>query len=382
MQNKDTTTPQTSPAFVINQSALHHVVTTLDYLREQSGCKVLYSIKALPLMAVLQWLKPHVDGFSVSSLFEAKIAREALDNHQSVHLATPGIRAEEITELTQLCSHISYNSISQQQRFKPHYKHDFSGGLRINPQLSFASDKRFDPCRLHSKLGISLNRINRQNFADISGLHIHTVFSQNDYAPLLQTVEKLRQQLGKYFYRLKWLNLGGGYLFNRIKDHQAFIELVLSLRNEYDLQVYIEPGKAIVGDAVDLVTTVLDCFDSDGKMIAVLDTSINHNPEVFEYQRQPDILQSDQQGKHSSILVGSSCLAGDVFGEYRFQQALNVGDKIQFTRLGAYTLVKANRFNGYNYPDIYWNEAGKLRRLKHYHYHDYLAQWLVGNSST
>lgn len=371
-------TPLTSPAIVINQQSLQNSVQTLNILQEKSGCRVLYSIKALPFIPVLQWLKPYVDGFSVSSLFEAKIASEVLGDRQSIHLTTPGIRADEVAELSRLCSHISFNSMNQHRLFDQQQTASFSGGLRINPKLSFATDQRFDPCRLHSKLGVSLNEINKQSFDGLSGLHIHTVFSQYDYAALLQTVNKLQQQLGEYFSQLKWLNLGGGYLFNKIEDHQLFIDLVLTLRQKYDLQVYIEPGKAVVGDALELVTTVLDCFDSDGKQVAVLDTSINHNPEVFEYQRQPSILQSDPQGEYKAILVGSTCLAGDVFGEYCFKQALKVGDKIHFTHVGAYTLVKANRFNGYNYPDIYWLDSGNLQRLKHYEYYHYREQWLAG----
>ncbi len=377
MLNKQAVIPPTSPALVINQSVLQATATKLNELREQSGCQVLYSIKALPFLPVLSCLKPYVDGFSVSSLFEAKLAQEIADEQHSIHLTTPGIRPDEASELANFCSHISFNSINQQQLFADPATDFFSRGLRINPRLSFSTDPRFDPCRLHSKLGVSIDHICAQNFAGLSGLHIHTVFSQQDYASLIQTVDKLQRQLGKYFAQLKWLNLGGGYLFNAIADHQPFIDLILTLRQKYDLHVYIEPGKAIVGDAVDLLVTVLDCFVSDGKTVAILDTSINHNPEVFEYQRQPDILQSDPQGKYSAILVGSTCLAGDIFGEYTFNHALKIGDCLHFTRLGAYSLVKANRFNGYNFPDIYWFESGHLQRVKHYDFQNYRQLWLA-----
>lgn len=249
-------------------------------------------------------------------------------------------------------------------------------GLRINPKLSFVPDKRFDPCRLYSKLGVDINTIEAQDIVGLSGLHIHTVFSQYDYGALLQTLDKLQQQLGRYFKQLQWLNLGGGYLFKNINDHQDFIQLIRTLRQEYALEIYIEPGKAVIGDAVSLVATVIDCFVSDGKVIAVLDTSVNHNPEVFEYQRQPEILESHEQGTYQVMLVGSTCLAGDVFGEYTFLHVVKIGDTISFPKVGAYTLVKANRFNGYNYPDIYSLDAGVLNCLKRYDYADYREHWL------
>ncbi|NOQ15748.1 MAG: carboxynorspermidine decarboxylase [Methyloprofundus sp.] len=368
--------PLVTPAFIVDRQKIQKSYETLAYLRRESGCRVLYSIKALPLRPILEWLQPHVDGFSVSSLFEAKLAREVLAKEQSVHLTTPGIKAAEVAELTQLCSHVSCNSLTQQQHFLNASPHSVAVGLRINPKLSFAQDARFDPCRIHSKLGVDINTIDAKSLQGVSGLHVHTVFSEQNYAPLLQTVALLKQKLGQHFSQLHWLNLGGGYLIKQMSDHQVFIELVKTLRRQYGLEVYIEPGKAVVGDAVTLQATVIDSFSSDGKVIAVLDTSINHNPEVFEYQRQPDIKESTKSGKFGVILVGATCLAGDVFGEYHFDQAVKVGDSINFTNVGAYTLVKANRFNGYNFPDIYSLAKGKLTLLKHYDYESYRQFWV------
>jgi len=367
--------PLTSPALVIDQQRLQESIQQVNYLRERSACQVLYSIKALPLLNVLRTLQPFVDGFSVSSLFEAKLATEVLMPAQSIHLTTPGIRPDETSELADICTHISFNSCTQRQLFSKNQQALISTGLRINPHLSFAPDLRFDPCRLHSKLGVNSEQINKAILEGIAGLHIHTVFSQCDYQSLVETLAQLEKRLGQYFSQLHWLNLGGGYLFKQIEQHKAFIECVVKLREAYDLEIYIEPGKAIVGDAVSLVSTVIDCFESDGKTIAVLDTSVNHNPEVFEYQRQPKILQSNEQGKYTAILVGSTCLAGDIFGEYKFTQAVKVGDKISFPELGAYTLVKANRFNGYNYPDIYSLASGELTLIKQYGYEYYHQQW-------
>jgi len=367
--------PPTSPALVIDQQRVRDSIQQVNYLREQSACQVLYSIKALPLLSVLKTLQPFVDGFSVSSLFEAQLAAEVLMPAQSIHLTTPGIRPAEVSKLANICTHISFNSYTQRQLFSKNQQALISTGLRINPHLSFAPDLRFDPCRLHSKLGVHIEQINQAAIEGISGLHIHTVFSQCDYQPLLETLAQLEKRLGQYFSQLQWLNLGGGYLFKQIDNHEAFIECVVKLRKAYDLDIYIEPGKAMVGDTVSLVSTVIDCFESDGKMIAVLDTSINHNPEVFEYQRQPKVLESNEQGQYAAILVGSTCLAGDIFGEYKFTQAVRVGDTISFPDLGAYTLVKANRFNGYNYPDIYSLDFGELTLVKQYGYDNYHEQW-------
>ncbi len=367
-----------TPAFVVDEVEVARTLAVLAGLRNQCGCKVLYSIKALPFSAVMDMAKPWVDGFSVSSLFEARLADEVLAGQGSIHLTTPGIRQEELDQLSSLCSHISFNSLSQYQRYSEAAGTQSSIGLRVNPKLSFLHDQRFDPCRQHSKLGAAIDELSQSICLDqIQGLHIHNIFSATDFTPLIKTIGKLEQRLGIGLAELEWLNIGGGYLFDQIENHRPFVELVNKLKHDYAIEVYIEPGKAIVGRAGHLVATVLDSFVSDGVTVVILDTSVNHNPEVFEYQRQPELHEHDPEGQYTAILAGCTCLAGDVFGPYCFKEPLEVGDKVVFKNVGAYALIKANRFNGYNLPDIYLSNSLRVKKLKHYAYQDYRRQWLA-----
>lgn len=365
-----------TPSYVFDENSVEDNLSQLVDLKNKSGCQVLYSIKALPLERVLKKAKDCLDGLSVSSLFEARLAKEILGHVGSIHITTPGLRAGEFKELTNLCSHISFNSVNQYQRLFPLGKGGGSFGFRINPKLSFSEDARFNPCRPYSKLGIDLETLATIP-ESIEGLHFHTVFSHQDYLPLEQTVDLVKKQLGQKLTKLKWMNLGGGYLYHQISDQQPFINLVKQLKAEFNIEVFIEPGKAVVGNAGYLVTTVIDSFSSDGKNILVLDTSVNHNPEVFEYQRKPMLLEEDKNGSYSCLLVGSSCLAGDLFGEYQLKEELKVGDRVVFEQVGAYSLIKANRFNGYNLPDIYWaDKSAEYSLIKYNTYENYRQQWM------
>ncbi|QPK64756.1 carboxynorspermidine decarboxylase [Methylomonas sp. LL1] len=362
-----------SPAFVLDMDRVQANLRPLQQLREASGCKVLYSMKALPLAALLSALKPDVDGISVSSLFEARLAARMLAGQGSLHLTTPGLRPDQFAELGKLCTHVSFNSLSQYQGLSGLVS-GYSKGLRVNPKLSFADDLRYDPCRDHSKLGVDMALLEQGLPADIEGLHFHTVFGRTDFEPLRHTLAKL-QPLLKQHAKLKWLNLGGGYLYHSIAEQAPIIEAIRYLKAQVAEEIYLEPGKALVGNAGYLLTTVLDRFDSDGKAVLVLDTSINHQPEVFEYQTKPKLVEEDAQGTHAVILAGSTCLAGDLFGEYRFDTIPVVGDKLVFADVGAYSLIKANRFNGYALPAIYLCREGELDLIKTDDYGDYRKQW-------
>jgi carboxynorspermidine decarboxylase len=364
-----------TPAFILDLDQVNANLQPLKHLRQATDCKVLYSMKALPLSGLLNALVGQVDGISVSSLNEARLAREVFADPASLHLTTPGLRPDEFKQIDGLYSHISFNSLSQYQRFKDQTL-NASKGLRINPKLSFADDERYDPCRKYSKLGVNIHELSAGLPTDVEGLHLHTVFSQTDFKPLQQTLNALHPLLSRQTH-LKWLNLGGGYLFHSIADLTPLITLIQQLNQQCIPDIYLEPGKALVGNAGYLLTTVLDRFLSDGKTVLILDTSVNHHPEVFEYQRKPALLDEDPQGSQSAILAGSTCLAGDLFGEYRYKQLPEVGEKLVFADVGAYSLIKASRFNGYALPAIYLCQQGELSLVKNDDYADYRRQWCM-----
>jgi carboxynorspermidine decarboxylase len=362
-----------SPALVLNHDQVLANVRPLQTLRAATDCHVVYSIKALPLVSLLQLLLGKVDGFSVSSLFEARLAREVLGDAGSVHLTTPGMRADEFAELGQLCSHISFNSLTQCQRLQS-LASGYSAGVRVNPQQSFVADARYDPCRRFSKLGVAIDDLARDWPAGIEGLHWHTVFGRGDFLPMQHAVERVSPLIAQH-PELQWINLGGGYLYNQITDQRPVRTLIDRLQQRFGVQVIVEPGKAVVTGAGFLVTTVVDRFDSDGKTVLVLDTSVNHLPEVFEYQTQPPLLEAVAEGSERALLVGSTCLAGDLFGEYRFKQLPAVGDKLVFEDAAAYSVIKAHRFNGYNLPAVYSWQAGELLLRQCDDYAWYRRQW-------
>jgi carboxynorspermidine decarboxylase len=372
-----------TPAFVYDESKMAFSLHCLDTIRKAAGSKILFSLKSFSIFDVLICISRHVDGFSVSSLFEAKMAREALGSSGSIHMVTPGYKPDEIDEIAEISDSISFNSLSQWDRFSGRASEQTSCGLRINPQLSFVEDKRYNPCRKHSKLGVTLDKlasISNNGIKDLKGILFHTNCESTNFNHLLKTVKHLDAHIPRILEQIEWVNMGGGYLFDESRNLDKLTEAVMFLKDKYNIEVFIEPGKGIIGKAGYIVSSVIDLFESDGKNIAVLDTTVNHMPEVFEYQYKPDVMQESEGGKFKYILAGASCLAGDLFGEYSFEAPLKIGSRIIFENMGAYTLVKANMFNGINLPSIYkYTKDGKLELIKEFVYEDFLSRCGVKN---
>ena len=371
-----------TPAFVFDEQAILKAVDLVASLGASSGCNILFAVKALSLVEILRLMASRVDGLAVSSLFEACLAREACDQSGTVHFTAPCLRADEIDIITDLCDYISFNSLSQWSRFGQIVVGRASCGLRVNPRLSFVDDIRYSPCRKHSKLGVPLDtlveavRTKPDQLHRIRGLHFHTNCDSSDFSQLLATVRHLDKLLPTLLDRVEWVNVGGGYLFDEAGDFAGFSEAVHLLKSKYGVTVFAEPGAALVREAGFLVSSVVDLFESDGKSVAVLDTTVNHWPEVFEYQFEPDVVGHVDSGRYGYVLAGCTCLGGDVFGEYAFEQPLEVGSRVVFANAGAYSLVKAHMFNGVNLPTIYVRtETGELLLTKRFTYDDFATRW-------
>ena len=349
---------------------------------------LLYSIKAQPFAGLLTRINPWVNGFAVSSLFEARLVQASLTIPPEIHLTSPGIREEEIVELTSICSHINFNSLGQFERLGAKILGSAQLGLRINHGISSIGDDRYNPCRQASKLGIPVEELKDFAMAHpdltqrLKGLHFHTHFLEADARPLGEALQSIQDTLGDFLKNLEWINLGGGYAPQNKADVLAYQDVLKAFKEKFKGKIILEPGNAIIGKAGSLQTEVIDLFERDGATIAVLDTGVHHLPEVFEYQKPPRVKESDSEGRFQILLVGCTCLAGDLFGSYHFRQPLLLGDTVTLENVGAYSLVKASRFNGHDLPGLAIREpSGTLELLKTFGFSDYLSQWGLPSST-
>lgn len=363
-----------TPYYIIDENLILKNLQVLQSVKQKTGCKILLAQKAFSSFYFYPLIAQYLDGVSSSGLYEAKLGYEKMGKEN--HIFSPAYKDDEFDEIAKICGFIVFNSLGQLVKFKERaQRHNAQIALRINPEISTQDTPLYDPCAPFSRLGVTSGEFfqNLDKLKGISGLHFHTLCEQNSDA-LEVTLAEAERRFGAYFDKIKWINFGGGHHITRDDyDIPRLVRLINYIKDKYGLEVYLEPGEAVVLNAGFLVSTVLDIIDR-GKKIAILDTSAAcHMPDVLEVPYKPRAI--GEGGQYEYRLGGVSCLAGDVIGDYRFQKPLKIGDKIIFEDMALYTIVKNNTFNGIGLPTIATKDLqGNIKIIKEFGYLDFLER--------
>lgn len=363
-----------TPYFLVDETRLVQNLEILRQVADQAGCKILLAQKAFSMFSCYSLLRRYLAGSTASGLYEARLGREHFGGE--THVFSPAYKPEEFEELLSYADHFVFNSPRQLQKFGPVAKAAGKAvGLRVNPECSTQEGHAiYDPCAPGSRLGTTLANFDESLLPLLDGLHFHTLCEQNS-DDLETTVAAFEEKFGKYLHGLKWINLGGGHHITRKDyDRQRLVRIVKHLKETYQVEVYLEPGEAVVLNAGFLVTSVLETLHN-GMDITILDTSAAcHMPDVLEMPYRPPLQNSGESGEkaYTYRLGGPTCLAGDVIGDYSFDAPLNEGDRLVFEDMALYTMVKTNTFNGMPLPAIVWRDAnGQEKLVKAFGYEDF-----------
>ena len=371
-----------TPCYLLDEAQLRRNGEILLGVRQRTGCRILLAQKAFSNFNVYPVLAPYLAGTEASGLYESRLGREELPEKEN-HVFCAAYRADEFEELLQYADHIVFNSPSQLAKFGSAAKAaGKSIGLRINPECSTQEGHEiYDPCAPGSRLGTTRAQWDAAVAAHpelpalLDGLHFHTLCEQ-DADALAVTLAAVEEKFADLLPRMKWLNFGGGHHITRPGYALDTLEsCILSVRQKYGVQVYLEPGEAWALNAGYLVTTVLDTLRNGDTHLAILDMSAAcHTPDVIEMPYRPPLLDAGEAGEKACTvrLGGPTCLAGDIIGDYSFDAPLAEGDKLIFGDMAIYTTCKNNTFNGMPLPPIWaLAEDGTCRELVRFGYNDF-----------
>lgn len=363
-----------TPYFLVDEEKLLGNLKILDEVQHRTGCKILLAQKAFSMFRVYPLLAKHLAGTTASGLFEAKLGYEEFGGE--THVFSPAYREEEFEELLTYVDDLVFNSPAQVKRYGARAKAaGKSIGLRVNPECSTQEGHAiYDPCAPGSRLGTTSAQFEEEILPLLDGLHFHTLCEQNS-DDLEKTVAAFEEKFGKYFQGMKWLNLGGGHHITRADyDVERLIRIINYLKEKYQVQIYLEPGEAVVLNAGYLVSEVLEIVHNEMD-IAILDTSAAcHMPDVLEMPYRPPVKEGKMPGEmpYTYRLAGPTCLAGDVIGDYSFEKPLREGSRVVFEDMALYTMVKTNTFNGMCLPSIvYKKRDGSCELVRSFGYEDF-----------
>ena len=363
-----------TPYFLVDEERLVKNLELLKEIQEETGCRILLAQKAFSGFFAYPLMRRYLAGTTASGLCEARLGKEEFGGE--THVFSPAYREDEFEELLSYADHFVFNSPAQLRRYAERAKQaGKSVGLRVNPECSTHEGHAiYDPCAPGSRLGTVTEQFDEELLPLLDGLHFHTLCEQNS-DDLETTAQAFEEKFGRYLRQMKWVNFGGGHHITREDyDVERLKRVIRHFREQYGVEVYLEPGEAVVLNAGFLVSSVLETM-KNGMDIAILDTSAAcHMPDVLEMPYRPPVLSSGMPGEkeHTYRLAGPTCLAGDVIGDYSFDHPLAEGEQVVFGDMALYTMVKTNTFNGMILPSIVWrNRDGEEILIKEFGYEDF-----------
>ena len=392
----------TTPCYIVDEGLLIRNLKLLREVADAAECRILLAQKGFSMFSVYPIVAEYLSGAASSSLYEARLAAEEMK--KEVHIYSPAYREDDFSEIAGICSHIVFNSFSQWRKYR-NLARNAQCGIRVNPGYSEIETEVYNPCAPFSRLGVPYAEFLREcpghevrecpghevrecpeheghevheGLEGLTGLHFHTMCEQNSDT-LARTLGVVREKFDRYLRHFQWVNFGGGHHITRPDyDIETLVRCVREFSEEYGVLVYLEPGEAIALNTGFLVSTVLDIVDN-GMKIAILDTSaVCHMPDVLEMPYRPHIIGSADPSRktcgypHIFRLGGPTCLAGDVIGDYAFARPLSPGDRLVFTDMAHYTMVKNNTFNGIGLPSILLHALdGSIKTIRAFGYEDF-----------
>ncbi|MEM5585625.1 carboxynorspermidine decarboxylase [Roseibium sp. AS2] len=357
-----------TPYYLIDKAGLLRNLEKVAYVRDRSGARALLALKCFATWCVFDFMRDYMDGTTSSSLNEVRLGHERFG--KETHAYSVAYADYEIDDVISHADKIIFNSISQLERFAGKSA-GIVRGLRLNPQVSSSSFDLADPARPFSRLG-EWDPAKVEKVMDrISGFMIHNNCENSDFSLFDRMLGDIETRFGDLLKQAEWVSLGGGIHFTGENyPLDLFADRLKAFSQKYGVQVYLEPGEAAITNSTTLETTVLDTL-FNGKNLAVVDASIEaHMLDLLIYRESAKV--EPDAGDHAYMICGKSCLAGDIFGEFRFPEKLRTGDRVSIQDAAGYTMVKKNWFNGVKMPAIAVKDLdGSITSVREFTYRDY-----------
>ncbi|MFW2372787.1 MAG: diaminopimelate decarboxylase [Gammaproteobacteria bacterium] len=353
-----------TPAYVYSRATLERHWKAFDQALGDQAHLVCYAVKANSSLAVLNVLAKLGSGFDIVSMGELQRVLKAGGDASKVVFSGVGKKAEEMGfALKAGIRCFNVESESELERLD-----QVAGSLgliapislRVNPDVDAQTHPYISTGLKQNKFGIAHDKAidvylkaSAMVNIDVQGIDCHIGSQLTQVAPFvdaLQRVLELVDTLAEQGIQLKHIDLGGG-LGIRYKDEnpptpEQQMKALLAKLGERDVEIFIEPGRAIAGNAGVLLTQVLYLKHHEAKNFAIIDAAMNDlmRPALYSAWQGIEPVLPRQAEKHHYDLVGPVCETGDFLGKDR-ELALQPGDILAVRSSGAYGFSMSSNYN-------------------------------------
>lgn len=370
-----------TPAYVYSEKTITDHFTKLEAALSPVPHRICYSVKTNSNLAVLAHMVSMGSGFDIVSGGELhRVLRAGGDASKVVFAGVGKTRAEMRSAIEQGIFFFNLESLPEAVALSQtavELGRDVRVAVRVNPDVSAGGHQYISTGKKETKFGIPIDRaievyreLARLERLIPAGVHCHIGSQITDIDPYRQTLDKMTPlvtQLREEGFDIRYFNLGGGlgiiYKEELPSTATRFAEAILPAVTAMNVELLIEPGRFIVGNAGVLLTRVLYVKETGGKLFAIVDAGMNDLIRPTLYGAYHEILPVKPRGAAKKIydIVGPVCETGDFFAKERSIEEVQAGDLLAIKSAGAYGFVMSSNYNSRPRPPEIWVSGGRAR---------------------
>ncbi|MCX8030323.1 MAG: type III PLP-dependent enzyme [Thermodesulfovibrionales bacterium] len=324
-----------------------------------SNSKVFYAVKANPDVSVLSYLSQYDIGFEIASEGELRILSSLGVDASKIITSNPIKTLNFLNEATNYgIKYYAYDSKAEVDKLSR-----YAPGSNVYVRLSVSNEGSEWP--LSKKFGVEIDEAlelllyAKNKDLNPVGITFHVGSQCNNVYNWSAALDKARELFEMAKDRgidLKLLNIGGGYpirYLKKVTDIEVIekkINNALWQRFPEDIEIFIEPGRAVVGDAGVFVSSVIGKAKRDDENWLYIDVGVfNGLMESVGGIKYKFLVGSRNEPKKWTI-AGPSCDSFDVIDKEVELAEPEVGNIVLILSAGAYTVSYASEFNGFAIP--------------------------------
>jgi diaminopimelate decarboxylase len=261
--------------------------------------------------------------------------------------------------------------------------------IRVNPDVDPKTHPYISTGMKKSKFGIDINRaFDEYLYAaefpnlEVVGIHCHIGSQLLDISPYREAIQKvveLYERLSKEGINIKYLDIGGG-LGIKYKQEDVeptpyeLAESLAPILKGLEVQLILEPGRSITGNAGILLTQVQFLKDKEIKHFIIVDAGMNDlvRPAIYDAYHEIVPVESKARGYVIADIVGPICETGDFLAKDRRIENLARGEYLAVLSAGAYGFAMSSHYNVRPRATEVLVERGEYRVIRQRETYDYI----------